>query len=205
MKVQDAIEKRRTLKVLSEENVEGKDISSDIAQILEMGAKAPFHYINSKANSKKLGSLAPWRFYVLDAATCNKLADYYIENKIDGGKIIQMLRAAQTLIQVTWTPESTDGGDLLSEPRNIEHIAATSAAIQNMLLTATAMGYESYWSSGGSLREDRFKALLGIPMDEALLASLFIFDSNTEGYKTKKGALRGRQGSLKDFAIQVIL
>lgn len=205
MKVQEAIEKRRTLKVLSADAVEEKDIRTAVETILKMGGKAPFHYINPKAAEKKVDSLAPWRFYVLDAATCRKLADYYVENNIDGGKIIQMLRAAQTLIQVTWTPEPAHAENLLSEPRNIEHIAATSAAIQNMLLTATALGYENYWSSGGTLREDRFKELLKIPLDEALLASLFIFDTNPTGCKTKKGALRGRQGSLKDFTTQVVL
>tara|TARA_B100000809_G_scaffold38098_1_gene33317 strand:- start:7109 stop:7726 length:618 start_codon:yes stop_codon:yes gene_type:complete len=205
MILQEAIKNRRTLKVLSQENIKVRDISDDVSEIVEMGGKAPFHYINAKASDKRLKSLAPWRFYVLHGESCRKLADYFIENNIDGGKLIQMLRAAQTLIQVTWTPESSEGGDLLSEQSNIEHIAATSAAVQNMLLTATALGYENYWSSGGLLREDNFKELLGIPLDERLLASLFLYDGNTEMCKTKKGALRGRQGSLDSYSKTVSL
>jgi nitroreductase len=199
MKLQEAIKSRRTLKVLSQENIEVKDISDDVLEILEMGGKAPFHYINGNASEKELKSLAPWRFYVLNGESCRNLADYFIDNEIEGGKIIQMLRAAQTLIQVTWSAEEPETGGLLSQQTNIEHIAATSAAVQNMLLTATALGYENYWSSGGALREDCFKELLGIPFDEGLLASLFIFDSNTETCKTKKGGLRGRQGGIDNY------
>jgi nitroreductase len=190
---------------LSQENLEVRAISDDVSEILQMGGKAPFHYINSKASVKSLPSLAPWRFYVLEGESCRKLADYFLENNIEGGKLIQMLRAAQTLIQVTWTPEVSERGGLLSEQSNIEHIAATSAAVQNMLLTATALGYENYWSSGGLLREDNFKELLGIPLDELLLASLFLFDSNTDTCKTKKGALRGRQGVLDSYCKTVNL
>lgn len=199
MKLQEAIESRRTLKVLSQENVPVKDISEDVLKILEMGGKAPFHYINSSTATKDLKSLAPWRFYVLDGKSCRKLAAYFIDNTIAAGKIIDMLRAAQSLIQVTWTPEKTED-DLLSEKTNIEHIAATSASVQNMLLTATALGYENYWSSGGVLREDPFKELLEIPTDELLVASLFLFDADTENCKTKKGALRGRQGSVDSYS-----
>jgi nitroreductase len=45
-----------------------------------------------------------------------------------------------------------------------------SAAIQNMLLAATALGYGSCWLEGWTLRhEDEFKALLKIPADKRLL------------------------------------
>ena len=201
MKLQEAIKKRRTLKVLSQENVKVRDISQDVIEICEMGGKAPFHYIHSKAAEKSLKSLAPWRFYVLNGESCRALADYCDENEIEGGKIVQMLRAAQTLIQVTWTPEVSvsEQAGLPVQQTNVEHIAAASAAVQNMLLTATALGYENYWSSGGVLRETQLKEYLGIPSEEHLLASLFVFDTDTGNCKTKKGALRGRQGDLESF------
>ena len=205
MKLQEAIKSRRTLKVLSEENTVMKDISKDVSEILEMGNSAPFHYINSKAADKDLKSLAPWRFYVLDGKECNKLADYFTDNNIAGGKIIDMLRAAQSLIQVTWTPEILGETDFADQSINIEHVAATAAAVQNMLLTATALGYENYWSSGGVLKEDQFRNLLHIPLDEQLLASLFLFESDTGRFKTKKGALRGRQGTIENCSKQIKL
>lgn len=205
MKLQEAIKTRRTLKVLSQENVEVKDVSKDVQEILEMGGKAPFHYANINTVDKELKSLAPWRFYVLDGEQCRKLADIFVEKGINGGKITQMLRSAQSLIQVTWCPEVSEDGEVLLDQKNVEHIAATSAAIQNMLLTATALGYENYWSSGGVLREEFSKKILNIPLDEVLLASLFIFNSETKNFKTKKGALRGRQGDLESYCKQILL
>lgn len=204
MKLQEAISARRTLKVLSAENTLMKDISNDVSEILEMGNSAPFHYVNSKAAEKELKSLAPWRFYVLDGNECNKLAAYFVDNDISGGKIIDMLRAAQSLIQVTWTPDVLVDGSFSDQSINIEHVAATAAAVQNMLLTATALGYENYWSSGGALKTDPFKTLLKIPLEEQLLASVFLFESNIEDFKTKKGALRGRQGGIENCSKQVI-
>jgi len=45
-----------------------------------------------------------------------------------------------------------------------------SAAIENMLLAATALGYGSCWLEGWTLRhEDEFKALLDVPKDKRLL------------------------------------
>jgi nitroreductase len=45
-----------------------------------------------------------------------------------------------------------------------------SAAIENILLASTALGYGSCWLEGWTLRhEDAFKALLGIPKDKRLL------------------------------------
>jgi nitroreductase len=45
-----------------------------------------------------------------------------------------------------------------------------SAAIENMLLAATALGYGSCWLEGWTLRhEDEFKALLDVPAEKRLL------------------------------------
>ncbi|MBN1641179.1 MAG: nitroreductase family protein [Anaerolineae bacterium] len=45
-----------------------------------------------------------------------------------------------------------------------------AAAIENMLIASTALGYGSCWLEGWTLRhEDEFKALLGVPADRRLL------------------------------------
>jgi nitroreductase len=45
-----------------------------------------------------------------------------------------------------------------------------SAAVENMLIASTALGYGSCWLEGYTLpREEEFKALLGIPQDKRLL------------------------------------
>ena len=46
-----------------------------------------------------------------------------------------------------------------------------SAAIENMLIASTALGYGSCWVEGDSLpREDEFKTLLGVPKGKRLLS-----------------------------------
>ena len=45
-----------------------------------------------------------------------------------------------------------------------------AAAVQNMLLASTALGYGSCWLEGYTLRnEDAFKALLGVPAEKRLM------------------------------------
>ncbi len=59
----------------------------------------------------------------------------------------------------------------------MEHIAAASAAIQNLLLAATARGISNYWSSGGVLRSAQVFQQLGIPRQQILLGAIFLFPS----------------------------
>ncbi|MEZ4772504.1 MAG: nitroreductase [Bacteroidia bacterium] len=50
-----------------------------------------------------------------------------------------------------------------------EEIAAVAAAVQNMHLTATALGIGGYWSSGGATYTDEMKTWLGLsPTDKCL-------------------------------------
>jgi nitroreductase len=45
-----------------------------------------------------------------------------------------------------------------------------SAAVENMLIASTALGYGSCWLEGYTLpREEEFKALLGVPQEKRLL------------------------------------
>lgn len=206
MSIQKIISERRTLKVL---DTESRKISNDeitkeeLAEIITLAGKAPFHYPANKnaIDNHELKSVAPWRFYILETKTCRDLAKYYKDNNIDGGKIVQMLNTATALIQATWIPESFENNEIQLNQKNIEHIAATSAAIQNILLIATEKDYETYWSSGGSLRENAFKKILNIPINEQLLGSIFIFNKNNiEGATQITGAWRNQQGDIKDFS-----
>lgn len=90
----------------------------------------------------------PWDFIVItDRAMIEQLktASQWMEN-------------AAAIIAVVMDPESRwwveDG----------------AAAVQNMLLAATALGYGSCWLEGYTLRnEDAFKVLLGVPAEKRLM------------------------------------
>ncbi|MGY0400334.1 MAG: hypothetical protein ACWIPH_10560, partial [Ostreibacterium sp.] len=107
-----------------------------------------------------------------------------IDTQTQIGKVASMLNTADYLIQATWCPlprtQQISGTIFDGNIVNMEHIAATGAAIQNILLTATALGHENYWSSGGPLRESSIYTLMNIPKIEILLGSLFIFPSENE-------------------------
>jgi len=90
----------------------------------------------------------PWEFIVVtDRAMIGQLAT-----------TSQWIEKAGAMIAVIMDPESRwwveDG----------------AAAVQNMLLAATALGYGSCWLEGYTLRnEDAFKALLGVPAEKRLM------------------------------------
>ncbi len=202
-----SIRKRRTLKVFSEAPLATKPCDHElISTLIESAYYAPYHYPCSSEHQENTTSMLPWRFYVLDSEQCRKLAKYLKDNELAMSKLINMLNSADYLIQATWCPTSTtkttrEVNDESFEDSlvNMEHIAAAGAAIQNLLLTATALGHENYWGSGAALRKDFTFDLLGIPKQEILLGALFLFPSESEltsEQQVKTSNMRDKRGSV---------
>lgn len=201
-----SIRQRRTVKVVSDTPLPTKPCDEHLIEtLLESAYYAPFHYPCSAPHQQHLPSVLPWRFYVLDSTACRQLARTLVEEEIAVGKIVGMLNSADYLIQATWCPQSAKptheeslfDGDLV----NMEHLAAAGAAIQNVLISATALGHENYWSSGGPLRNSLVFKKMAIPVEEILLGALFIFPSENEtdesvAYLPSKR--RDKRGSLGD-------
>ncbi|MEL6562761.1 MAG: hypothetical protein AAFQ94_31620 [Bacteroidota bacterium] len=211
MKIQEVIQKRRTTKVLGNDPwpLPKAEVDHKVYEIIQSAEMAPFHYQAHKTyqDNNSLSSIVPWRVYWLKAAECRKLANYIQENDIKAGKILQMLFAADALLQVTWLPDPSEEASELSvfegNLRNMEHIAAGSAAIQNMLLTATALNIPNYWSSGGVLRTDALYAKLGINSKEILLGSVFLFPEGADvagDHKVGLGGLRDKKGAINQWS-----
>ena len=60
---------------------------------------------------------------------------------------------------------------VVMDPKSRWWIEDGAAAIENMLLASTALGYGSCWVEGDVLRyEDTIKSLLGIPSDKRVMA-----------------------------------
>lgn len=189
----EIIKQRRTSKALGDIHhpvtITDPTFRETISEILAVAGCAPYHKpANAMHVTDTLPSPVPWRFYVLDSAGCNQLLttlQKWVEESGDAiwmrGKIPAMLSAAGALIQATWLPEPTQT-DLPYEPTllNTEHIAAASAAIQNLLLSATAHNIPTYWSSGGTLRDPKIFDHLGIPPNQQLLGSIFLFPDTTD-------------------------
>lgn len=183
-----AIVARKTTKVLSEASLaEPSGWARAAAELLEIAGMAPFHRAcDSIHREGALSGIEPWRFHVLGPGQCRQLADWVPPE--NAGKIPSMLRAADMLFLTTWLP-NPDSQAEVPEPAqdkfeptlgNMEHIAAAAAAIQNLLIAATARGIPSYWSSGGVLRTQAVFEKLQIPSQQILLGAVFLFPQQAD-------------------------
>ncbi len=200
------IRQRRTLKVLGEEKSPWPPASVEadkhLSELLQLGGCAPYHYAcHPDHQRQQLDSPAPWRFYALRSDSCRRLLESLLKTEEKLGKIGRMLAVSDGLVIATWLPDPP-GHDRYQgfqsfEPskRNMEHIAAASAAIQNMLLAATDNGNPTYWSSGGVLRTETIYNQLMIPLDQVLLGAIFVFPQETKDAETVTGSHREKTGN----------
>ena len=109
-----AIKTRKTHKILPIEpwpiqmtNTEQETLA---AELQDLAAPAPYHYMAHRQymKEKALNSSLPYRFYLLGTEKCRTTAQHIEQSEIEGGKIVQMLHAADLLFIVTWLPEPAD-------------------------------------------------------------------------------------------------
>ena len=137
----DVIRARRTVKSFT-----GQPIARPALEaLLELARWAPTHRLSE-----------PWRFYCLEQPAIAALARYLVaepqiaqvpdhaKGAAKLAKLLERLPGAGAIIQVTWVRADETAIDL-------EDHAAAAAAVQNLLLAATAAGFASYWSTTAAL------------------------------------------------------
>lgn len=201
--VDDVIRARRTDKVLAGEALPPRSARGLIEELAGVAGWAPFHKPAARVHlDGGMTSIVPWRFHLLDADGCRALRETLLARG-DRSKIPRLLGAASALVQATWLPNPPRAElEGLFEPTvdNMEHIASAGAAVQNLLVAATARGVRSYWSSGGALREPEAFGWMGIPEREILLGSLFFFPDDTGEAEVNGGSHRERRGAPSDWS-----
>lgn len=183
-----AIQQRKTLKVLGNDKnraVLSPEAAEKNRQLvldsLRIAGWAPFHY------DRAADELAePWRAHVLWHQDCQKLAPELRQLFPDlkpTSKIVHMMYGCGALVLVTWLPQfyGTDERKPAQVAVDEEHLAASSAMVQNFLLMLTAYGMGTYWSSGGKLGDAAFFDRVGVPTHERLLAAVFVEYPETLG------------------------
>ncbi|HBJ34090.1 MAG TPA: hypothetical protein DDZ51_04875 [Planctomycetaceae bacterium] len=180
-------QRRKTVKVLAQDSLPTADCRAVVQRVIAAAGWAPFHKICSADHrvEEQFSGIEPWRFHAIDADACRNLRSHVVHREA-AGKIPAMLASADAMIMATWLPNLPAGGlgtasdNESFEPTlgNVEHIAAASAAVQSLLLAATAAGFETYWSSGGVLRSRELFDLLNIPTQQRLLGAIFLFPGN---------------------------
>ena len=188
--IDDIARARRTVKLLPDQPLPGAGLSrATVEALLEVAGWAPFHRACASARAGE-GAVEPWRVHAFDKAGCLALIPRLDTLAKSPGKITNMLSAADTLLLVTWLPE--DGTGWTASEINMEHIAATGAMIQTLLLAATERGIGNYWSSGGVLAREAFD-LIGIGHEECLLGAIFLWPDVSDDVEAKPGKLRGQR------------
>jgi len=154
-----------------------------LERILLAGTRAPDH-----------GKLAPWRFVVLEGAARAQL----------GNAMAEMLRATQP--SASESQLATEREKPLRAPTIVavaahltrghkvpehEQIHAVAAAVQNMFLTAHALGYGVMWKTGAAARDNNVKQALGFDGDDEIVAFLYLGANAVPG-PVRAGSLDGK-------------
>ncbi len=178
--VNETIRSRRTFKVLAD--VENpitfehptEAVDQQVRDLIASAGFAPFHYDRSVD-----GTPEPWRCHIVWHKDCRRIAremsNWFPEMK-PSNKLPAMLSACGCLVLITWIPHTTVEGASAEKLTTIneEHLAATSAMVQNFLLLLTAANLGSYWSSGGQFKTSTMFEKLSVPATEKLAAAVFV-------------------------------
>jgi hypothetical protein len=178
--VQTVVRRRQTTKVMAPPDHPALDESlraqgdTSVHHSIEIAGWAPFHF-----DRHVDGIAEPWRVYFLSQPICRTIARSFDEWFTDikpGNKMPALLTACGCLVLVYWIPQTPAEIDdpIKLERNNEEHLAATAAYVENLLLLLEAAGLSTYWSSGGLLRTSAAHRRLGIPEHQRLLACIFV-------------------------------
>ena len=169
-----------------------------ILDAIKTAGWAPFHYPRNVD-----GIAEPWRVHVLWHEEAGKAAAHLRDGLGVTSKEPRLAAGCNALLVVTWLPEfydedSQNNSRLAREDqvkRDEEHLAATSAMVQNLLLLLTAHEMGTYWSSGGKFRDPEMFEFLGVPQNERFLAGLFVEypEMKNESKERKAGAHREKR------------
>jgi nitroreductase len=140
-----------------------------IERIIEAAGWAPNHY-----------RTAPWRFVVLAAAARERLGDVLAESlagrlddpdNAESQQLIDRERRkplrAPVVIAVAAVPSSAP------KVRENEEVAATAAAVENMLIAARALGLGAMWRTGAPAYDPAVKDALGLPANAHIVAFVY--------------------------------
>jgi nitroreductase len=159
MNLADAIRSRRSVRQFTSRPVRREEIE----QMLESAVLAPNHRLTQ-----------PWRFYVLGAEARRAYGAVLGARK---AKKIEDPTAAQALIDKVAAagaalPAQIAVAMVLAESLDVreEDYAATMMAVQNLSLTATALGLGTHIKTGAIMEDPRARAALGIPDGERIVS-----------------------------------
>ena len=162
MEVFDAIHGRLTISRVKPDVVP-RDV---IEKLLSAGAQAPNHH-----------KVRPWRFVVLTGDGRNKLGDIFAASFLDRNPAtppegLDKTRALPLRAPVVIAIGVDKPAD--AKINEVENIAAASAACQNILLAAHALGLGAIWRTGDWARDEKVKEFLGFAADQHVIGFIYV-------------------------------
>lgn len=160
------VKSRRTVKVAQMNGVKIEE--QDLTAILELANWAPTH-----------GRTEPWRFIVLEGAAlmefCHAHAamykqsvteDVFMQEKYNNLLMPATKASHLIIVYMQRTP--------LTKIPVIEEVAATCAAIQNVLLGAASKGIAAIWNTSGMFFQPAMHTYLNLANEDVLLGFLYV-------------------------------
>lgn len=172
------IRARHTTKAVS---MNGREVPDEhIQNILALGDWAPTH-----------GHTEPWRFFVFGGGSLKQFGQFHAdlywnetpnEKRIQGkyDKLIQSANKASHLVIAVMKRS------LVSKIPAIEERAAVAAAVQNILLGATALGIASFWSTGGMTYHPQLKTYLQLGEEDGIIGLIYMGYTDEPDKKRKR-------------------
>jgi nitroreductase len=157
---------RRTTKATA---MNGKKIPDDqVRELLALADWAPTH-----------GRTEPWRFIVYTGEALKRFgwehAELYLahtpEDKLNPDTPNKLMAATEKPSHLVVAVMKR--GENPKIPA-IEEIAAASAAVQNVLLGAEALGISAIWNTGGMSHKKAFKEYLGLEEEDIVLGLIYM-------------------------------
>jgi hypothetical protein len=210
--VSNVICKRRTTKVFAEDGRE-VDFPDDlrsrcdgrVRESIATAGWAPFHF-----DRKTDGIAEPWRVNVLWKPACRELSiqlPQWAPDLKPANKLPALLNACGAAVLVDWLPVSASEvvDEVKRSEMNNEHLAATAAYVQNLLLLLTACDLETYWSSAFLLGSPTVRAKLGLSPSAKLLAGVFVsyHPTQNEDLTRAPGGNRVRRSAVTNWTTEV--
>lgn len=162
MEVLEAIHSRHSIGKVKQDPVPRELIE----KLLDAANQAPNHY-----------KVRPWRFFVLTGEARKRLGDVMAASFADRNpglppEALDKPRATlmrAPVVIVVGVDKPTESKVLESE-----NLSAASAAIQNILLTAHALGLGAKWRTGEWARDAKVKESLGLAPDQIIAGFIYV-------------------------------
>lgn len=140
--------------------------NADLDRMFESAVRAPDH-----------GRLRPWRFVVIEKAQRERFGELMAQAALrkDPGASAEMLdrERAKALRAPTIVVAAArvQKGHRIPE---VEQIAASAAATQNIMLAAHALGYGAMWKTGEPAYDAGVKTALGLEASDEIMGFLYL-------------------------------